>query len=485
MKKLNELLADVRVRSVCGDMDKEVLHVHFDSRKVESGDLFVAQRGVNVDGHAFISKAIGAGCCAVVCEELPQEMSDNVTYIVVEDSSEALGNIASNYYGHPSLKMKLVGVTGTNGKTTTATLLYEMARLAGYKAGLLSTVCNYIGDDKIASTHTTPDALSINEYMYQMVEAGCKYCFMEVSSHSIHQKRIAGLDFDGAIFSNITHDHLDYHKTFRAYIEAKKAFFDGLPAHAFALTNGDDKNGMVMLQNTIARKFVYSCRSLADFNCKIIEKHLDGMLLKLDGVEVWTKFTGDFNAYNILAVYAASCLLGFAKEDILKYISMLIPVSGRFETLLADNGVMAVVDYAHTPDALENVLSTIRGLVKKGNIVITVVGAGGDRDKTKRPEMAEAACRYSDRVVLTSDNPRSEVPESIIDDMLVGVKLEDKDRVNAITDRREAIGFAIGLAKPGDIVLIAGKGHENYQEIKGVKYHFDDKEVVHEAFSRL
>ncbi len=485
MKKLNELLVDVCVKSLQGNMDKEISHVHFDSRKIEHGDLFVALRGVNVDGHTFISKAVEAGCFAVICEELPQEISDEVTYIEVENTSEALGNIASNYYEHPSLKMKLVGVTGTNGKTTTATLLYEVARLAGFKAGLLSTVCNYIGDEKIASTHTTPDVLTINELMHQMVEVGCTYCFMEVSSHSIHQKRIAGLDFDGAIFSNITHDHLDYHKTFRAYIEAKKAFFDNLPAYAFALTNGDDKNGMVMLQNTIARKFVYSCHRLTDFNCKIIEKYLDGMLLKLDGVEVWTKFTGNFNAYNILAVYAAACLLGFAKDDVIKYISMLVPVSGRFETLLADNGVMAVVDYAHTPDALENVLFTIRGLVKKGNIVITVVGAGGDRDKTKRPKMAEAACRYSDRIVLTSDNPRNEEPESIIEDMQMGVKLEDRDRVNTITDRREAIDFAIRLAKAGDIVLIAGKGHENYQEIKGVKHHFDDKEVVHEVFSHL
>ncbi len=485
MKKLNELLVGVCVDTILGNTGLEIQHVHFDSRKVGQGDLFVAQRGVNVDGHFFIEKAIEAGCSAVVCEECPQTLAEGVTYIVVKDSSVALGVIASNYYGCPSSKMKLVGVTGTNGKTTTATLLYEMVRLAGYKAGLLSTVCNYIGDKKIVSTHTTPDALAINEYMYQMVEAGCSYCFMEVSSHSIHQKRIAGLDFDGAIFSNITHDHLDYHKTFKAYIEAKKAFFDQLSSHAFALTNGDDKNGMVMLQNTVARKYVYSCRSMADFNCKIIEKHLDGMLLKLDGVEVWTKFTGDFNAYNILAVYATSCLLGFPKDEVLKYVSMLVPVSGRFETLLAANGVMAIVDYAHTPDALENVLSTIRGLVKKGNIVITVVGAGGERDKTKRPEMSEAACRYSDRVVLTSDNPRSEVPEDIICDMQAGVKPEDAGRVESITDRREAINHAISMAKPGDIVLIAGKGHENYQEINGVKHHFDDKEVVHEAFSHL
>lgn len=485
MKVLSDLLIGVCVKKVHGDADKAVGHVHFDSRKVGVGDLFVAQRGVSVDGHAFIAKAVCAGCSSVVCEELPTEMAEGVAYVLVDDSSEALGVIASNYYGRPSLEMKLVGVTGTNGKTTTATLLYEMARLAGCKAGLLSTVCNYIGEEKEAATHTTPDALAINSYMRRMADAGCTYCFMEVSSHSIHQKRIAGLDFDGAVFSNITHDHLDYHKTFRAYIEAKKAFFDDLPSHAFALTNADDKNGMVMLQNTAARKYTYSCRILADFNCKIVEKHLDGMLLKLGGHEVWTKFTGDFNAYNLLAVYAVSCLLGFAEEDVLKNISLLVPVSGRFDTLLSENGIMAVVDYAHTPDALENVLSTIKGLVKKGNKVITVVGAGGDRDKTKRPEMAEATCRYSDRVILTSDNPRSEVPEEIIRDMQAGVKAEDAGKTEAITDRREAIRHAIALAEPGDIVLVAGKGHENYQEIKGVKYHFDDKEVVREVFASV
>ena len=485
MKKLKELLLGVRIENVYGDVEMTIGNVHFDSRKVGKGDLFVAQRGVNADGHAFISKAIAASVVAIVCEELPENLAVGVTYVLVTDSSEALGIIASNYYGNPSRVLKLVGVTGTNGKTTTATLLYELARLAGHKAGLLSTVCNYIGDEKIASTHTTPDALAINEFMSQMVNAGCEYCFMEVSSHSIHQKRIAGLDFDGAIFSNITHDHLDYHKTFKAYIEAKKAFFDHLSGHAFALTNADDKNGMVMLQNTVAHKYTYSCKTMADFNCKIIEKHLDGMLLKLDGHEVWTKFTGDFNAYNILAVYASACLLGFAREEVLKLVSLLVPVSGRFETLISTNGVMAVVDYAHTPDAIENVLSTIRGLVKKGNVVITVVGAGGDRDKTKRPEMAEAACRFSDQVILTSDNPRSEEPEAIIRDMQAGVKEECREKVQTITDRKEAIRKAISMAVKGDIVLVAGKGHENYQEIKGVKHHFDDKEVIREIFASL
>lgn len=482
MKTLKELLTGVSYRGEIEGGGCEVNAVHFDSRKVEKGDLFIAQRGANMDGHAFIDRAVAAGAMAVICEKLPEKRQAGVSYLVTPDSSYALGVIAGNFYGNPSRELKLVGVTGTNGKTTTATLLYELVRLAGKKAGLLSTVCNYIGDEKLASTHTTPDALAINALLRQMADAGCEYCFMEASSHSIHQKRIAGLNFDGAIFSNITHDHLDYHKTFKAYIEAKKAFFDQLPVHAFALTNADDKNGLVMLQNTAARKFTYSCRTMADFNGKVVEKHLDGTLLKLDGNEVWVKFTGDFNAYNILAVYAAACLLGFPQEDILKYVSSLVPVSGRFETLISPAGVMAVVDYAHTPDALENVLSTLEGLKGKGNLVITVVGAGGDRDKTKRPEMADAACRYSDKVILTSDNPRSEVPEDIIRDMQAGVKEEYLPKVVSITDRKEAIKTALGMAAKGDIVLVAGKGHENYQEIKGVKHHFDDKEVIRAIF---
>lgn len=485
MKKLKELLDGIEILEMNGKEDLSVQSVHFDSRKIGKGDMFVAQRGVNVDGHAYINKAVELGATVVVCEELPSEKAEGVTFVVVADSSDALGKIASNYYNRPSRELKLVGITGTNGKTTTATLSYELARFAGHKAGLLSTVCNYIGDEKIPATHTTPDALAINEFLRRMADAGCEYCFMEVSSHSIHQKRIAGLDFDGAVFSNITHDHLDYHKTFKAYIEAKKAFFDQLPDHAFALTNADDKNGMVMLQNTVAHKYTYSCRTMADFMAKVVEKRLDGTLMRLDGSEVWTKFTGDFNAYNILAVYASACLLGFPEEEVLKYVSMLVPVSGRFETLMSPQGVMAVVDYAHTPDAVENVLSTIKGLKGKNNLVITVVGAGGDRDKTKRPEMADAACRYSDRVILTSDNPRSEEPEVIIHDMLAGVKEEFKDKVQTVTDRKEAIRLAVSMASRGDIVLVAGKGHENYQEIKGVKHHFDDKEVLSEIFSSL
>lgn len=483
MEKLKDLLKGVAYEAIHGEVEIPVNAVHFDSRKVGKNDVFVAQRGVSADGHAFIQKAIEAGVTGVVCEELPATLAEGVCYVKVADSSEALGKMVANFYGNPSRKMKLVGVTGTNGKTTTATLLYELVRLMGKKAGLLSTVCNYVDEEKCPSTHTTPDAVELNGYLKRMADAGCEYCFMEVSSHSIHQKRIAGLDFAGAVFSNITHDHLDYHKTFKAYIEAKKAFFDGLKKEAFALTNADDKNGAVMLQNTAARRFTYSCRTLADFNAKVIEKHLDGTLLLLDGKEVWTKFTGDFNAYNLLAVYASACLLGLDKEEVLRCMSMLVPVSGRFETILSKEGVVAVVDYAHTPDAVENVLSTIQGVKGKDNMVITVVGAGGDRDKTKRPEMADAACRYSDRVILTSDNPRSEEPEAILADMQAGVKEEYKAKVLSITDRREAIRTALMLASKGDIVLIAGKGHENYQEIKGVKHHFDDKEVVKEVFN--
>lgn len=483
--KLKNLIEGTNCLKVRGAVEADIRGVHFDSRKIGPGDLFIAQRGVNSDGHAYIAKAVAAGAVAVVCEELPEKTDNGVCYVMVEDSSEALGKIASRYYGEPSREMVLVGVTGTNGKTTTATLLYELSRLMGKKAGLLSTVCNYVDEEKCPATHTTPDALEINRYMRRMADSGCGYCFMEVSSHAIHQKRIAGLDFDGAVFSNITHDHLDYHKTFRAYIEAKKAFFDGLKKEAFALTNLDDKNGNVMLQNTAARKYTYSCRTLADFNGKAVERHLDGTLLQLDGREVWTKFTGDFNAYNLLAVYATACLMGLDKEEVLRCMSLLVPVSGRFETVMSPEGIVAVVDYAHTPDALENVLSTVTGLKGKENIVITVVGAGGDRDKTKRPEMADAACRYSDRVILTSDNPRSEEPEAIIADMRAGVREEYKEKVLAVADRKEAIRTGLKMAAKGDIVLIAGKGHENYQEIKGVKHHFDDKEVVKEVFNLL
>ena len=482
--KLKDLLEGVIYRMIQGNLETEIASLHFDSRKVGEKDLFVAQRGVHVDGHVFIERAIAAGAVAVVCEQLPERLVEGVTYLEVDDTACVLGILAANYYGNPSRELKLVGVTGTNGKTTTATLLYELVRLLGKKSGLLSTVCNYIGEEQIESTHTTPDALELNALMRRMVDAGCTYCFMEVSSHAVDQKRISGLEFDGAVFSNITHDHLDYHKTFRAYIEAKKAFFDQLPSQAFALTNTDDKHGVVMLQNTMARKYTYACKRLADFNVKMLEKHLDGTLLLLDGREVWVRFTGDFNAYNLLAVYSVACLLGFEREEVLSMMSLLKPVAGRFETLLSKTGVMAIVDYAHTPDALENVLSTVEGLRSSGGAIITVVGAGGDRDRTKRPEMAVAACKYSDRVILTSDNPRSEDPAAIIEEMRAGVSESDAMKVLAITDRKEAIRTALLLAKPGDFVLVAGKGHENYQEIKGVKYHFDDKEIIQEIFNQ-
>ena len=479
-----ELLNGVKVVSDLYNAGVEINSLHFDSRKVAAGDMFVAVCGFNTDGHNYIDSAIERGAVAIVCQNMPTNKKEGVEYIQVKDASYALGVIAGNLYGNPSKKMKLVGVTGTNGKTTTATLLYEMARFMGYKAGLLSTVCNYIDSEKVPSTHTTPDPIAINSLMADMVKAGCEYCFMEVSSHSAHQNRIAGLDFDGAIFSNITHDHLDYHKTFKNYIEAKRIFFDNLKSEAFAVTNADDKNGLIMLQNTRAKRYTYSCKRMADFHAKVLERHLDSTLLEINDKQVWTKFTGDFNAYNLLAVYSASVLVGFDEEQVLHNISRLVPVSGRFETIVSKQGVVAVVDYAHTPDAVENVLSTLQNL-KGNNRIITVVGAGGDRDKTKRPEMALAACRMSDVVFLTSDNPRSEEPKDILNDMYAGVPSDSADRVFTVVDRREAIEKAVNEAVSGDIVLIAGKGHEDYQEIKGVKYHFDDKEVVSEIFNSL
>ena len=480
--ELRDLIGALEAPMLMGADNVDITNIQSDSRRVTKGSLFVAVRGTAVDGHAYMDSAIEKGAVAIVCEEAPSYLEGRCSFIVVKDSAEALGLLVSRWYGDPSRKLVLVGVTGTNGKTTIATLLYEMFRKMGHKVGLLSTVCNYIDGEAVPTDHTTPDPLTLHSLMARMVEAGCEYAFMEVSSHSIDQRRISGLSFDGGIFTNLTRDHLDYHKTVENYLKAKKKFFDDLPAGTFALTNADDKNGLVMLQNTRAHRYTYSCRTMADFTAKVIEKHLDGTLLRLDGEEVWTKFTGDFNAYNLLAVYAAARLLGFPKENVLEYVSLLVPVSGRFETLISTEGVMAVVDYAHTPDAVENVLSTICGLKGRDNQVITVVGAGGDRDKTKRPEMADAACRYSDHVILTSDNPRSEDPEQIIRDMLTGVKEGFQYRVEAITDRKEAIRKAIGMASKGDIILVAGKGHENYQEVKGVKHHFDDKEVIREIF---
>lgn len=479
MKSLSDLLSAITVEEIIGSDSKEITSIECDSRKIKLGSLFVAVRGYNVDGHKFIPLVTLAGAAAIVCEELPERLESTVTYIRVANSAVALGYLASQWWGNPSRKLKLVGVTGTNGKTTTATLIYEMARLMGHKAGLLSTVCNYIEDEKVPATQTTPGALELNELLHRMVVAGCTYAAMEVSSHAAHQHRIAGLQFAGGIFSNLTRDHLDYHGTVDAYIAAKKMFFDQLPKNAFALVNADDSHGLVMTQNTMAKTYTYSLRQHADFMTRIIESRLDGTLLSINGREVEVMFTGRFNAYNLTAVYGASTLLGWAADDVLVNMSKLVPVAGRFQTIHGTDGVSAIIDYAHTPDALVNVLDTLRDVLSStGGEILTVVGAGGNRDKGKRPQMAAEAARRSDRVILTSDNPRDEVPEDIIRDMEAGLDDEMRRRTLSITDRREAIRTALMLAKPGDVVLVAGKGHENYQEIKGIKHHFDDREVV-------
>lgn len=480
---LDKLLQGVEVRSLVGDGTVAVGRLEFDSRKVVPGTLFFATRGTQADGHAYIPAAVAAGAAAVVCEELPAERPVGVTFVQVPDSTVALGQVASAFYGHPSRRLKLVGVTGTNGKTTTATLLYRMFRRLGYKAGLISTVVYCVDDREIPSTHTTPDSIRLNAMMAEMVEAGCDYCFMEVSSHSLVQHRTAGLAFVGGIFSNITHDHLDYHKTFAEYIRAKKLFFDGLPAGAFALTNADDRNGMVMVQNTKATVKTYALQSFADFRCRIVETLLDGMLLNLDGSEVWVKFLGRFNAYNLASVYATALLLGARRDEVLRILSDLTSVDGRFEPIHSKEGVTAIVDYAHTPDALQNVIGTINEIRKKDQRLYVVVGCGGNRDATKRPEMAKIAVDGSDMAVLTSDNPRLEEPGAIIEQMKSG--LEPGARYLAITDRREAIKAAVALARPGDIILVAGKGHETYQDVGGVKHHFDDREEVRAAFGTV
>lgn len=480
--KLSRLLSEIDTLEVIGNTDRNIVDLQSDSRKVQKEGMFVAVRGVTTDGHKYIPVVASAHVGAIVCEELPASLKDGVTYIRVKDSSVALGKLASAWFGHPSDKLKLVGVTGTNGKTTTATLLYEMAKLEGYKAGLISTVCNYIQDRAIPTTHTTPDPLTLNALLADMVAAGCDYAFMEVSSHAAHQHRIAGLRFAGAIFSNLTRDHLDYHKTVENYMNAKKMFFDMLPADAFALINIDDKAGRYMVQNTKAKVYTYSLRSDADFRCRILETRLDGTLLMLNNHEVEVRFTGRFNAYNLTAVYGASILTGFPQEEVLVNMSKLIPVNGRFQTICGGDNVTAIVDYAHTPDALVNVLDTIRDIVGKDGFVTTVVGAGGDRDHGKRPMMAsEAACR-SDLLILTSDNPRTEDPEAIIGDMKGGLTADELRRTICITDRREAIRTAIRMAKPGSVVLVAGKGHETYQEVNGVRHHFDDHEEIRDAF---
>ena len=481
--KLSSLLRDIDVLEIIGETDKNITSLESDSRKVEKDALFVAVKGVTNDGHKYIPVVASAHVAAIVCEEMPAAYEKGITYIRVADSAEALGRLASAWHGHPSRKLKLVGVTGTNGKTTTAPLLYEMAKFEGFKAGLLSTVCNYVVDRAVPTTHTTPDPLTLNSLLAQMVEEGCEYAFMEVSSHSTAQKRVAGLNFAGGIFTNLTRDHLDYHGTVENYMKAKKAFFDMLPADAFALTNADDKCGMYMVQNTKAKVYTYSLRSDADFKGKVLETRLDGTLMLLNGREVEVQFTGRFNAYNLTDVYGASILSGFDPEEVIVNMSRLVPVAGRFQPFLSPDGVAAIVDYAHTPDALVNVLDTIREIVGPEGEIITVVGAGGNRDHGKRPMMAqEAACR-SDLLILTSDNPRDENPEDIINDMKAGLNNDELKRTECVTDRREAIRHAISSAKPGCVVLIAGKGHETYQEVCGVRHHFDDREEVKDAFN--
>ena len=467
---------------IAGNEETNVNGIEIDSRNIKDGNAFIAIRGTQADGHNYIGKAIELGAKTIICEKLPETTVEGVTYVIISDTEDAVGKIATTFYGNPTEKLDLVGVTGTNGKTTIATLLYNMFRAFGYKVGLISTVCNYIDGEAIPTEHTTPDPITLNKLLGRMANEGCKYAFMEVSSHSVAQKRIGGLKFAGGIFTNLTRDHLDYHKTVENYLKAKKTFFDGLPKTAFALTNADDKNGMVMVQNTKAKVATYSLRTMADFKGKVLEDGFEGMLMDINNTEVNVQFIGRFNAYNLLAVYGAAYMLGKKAEDILLQLSVLKPVSGRFDSMRSPQGYTAIVDYAHTPDALVNVLNAIHDVLKGRGKVITVVGAGGNRDKGKRPLMAQESVKQSDKVIITSDNPRFEEPQDIINDMLAGLNKEEMKKVLAITDRKEAIRTACMLANQGDVILIAGKGHENYQDIKGVKYHFDDKEVVREIF---
>ena len=483
MKLLSDILYKTRLEEVVGSTNVAINSVAFDSRQVKKDSLFIATKGTAVDGHHYIEKAIESGAAAIVCEELPAVQKENITYVKVLNSAEALGYIACNFYDNPSEKLKLVGVTGTNGKTTTVTLLFNLFRGLGYNVGLLSTVENKINNSIIPSTHTTPDALTLNELLANMVEQGCQYAFMEVSSHAIVQHRITGIHFTGGAFSNITHDHLDYHKTFDEYIRAKKLFFDNLQDDAFVLTNKDDRNGLVMLQNTKAKKYTYGLKSVADFKCRVVENHLNGLLLNIDNQEVWVKLIGLFNAYNVLVVYAISQLLKQDKVQVLTTLSNLNSVEGRFQYIKSKNGIVAIIDYAHTPDALKNVLETIKDIRTGNEQIFTLVGCGGDRDVAKRPIMAKIACEYSNKVILTSDNPRSENPEDILNQMEAGINPVDAKKTLRISDRKEAIKTAVAFAKDGDIILIAGKGHEKYQEIKGVKYPFDDFEIVKELFN--
>jgi UDP-N-acetylmuramoyl-L-alanyl-D-glutamate--2,6-diaminopimelate ligase len=484
MKTLANILTNIDTISIKGNLDLQFDAIVFDSRKANDNSLFVAIKGFTMDGHDFISKVIDQGCKIIVTEK-EVITNENVTVILVENSSAVLAELASNFYENPSKDLKLVGITGTNGKTTTATLSHDLFTKLGYKCGLLSTVVNKIGTTLIPSTHTTPDPVSLNALLAEMVEAGCSHCFMEVSSHAIHQNRIHGLKFIGAVFTNITHDHLDYHATFKEYIRVKKLFFDGLTNDAFALTNGDDKNGLVMLQNTAAKNYTYALKSPADFKVKVLENQFSGLTLNLCGTEFWSKLIGEFNAYNLVTVYAIAELLGEDKLEILTALSSLNSVDGRFQYVTSNGGVTAIVDYAHTPDALENVLNTIGSIRTKNETVFTIVGCGGDRDKAKRPKMAAIACELSDKVIITSDNPRSENPQTIIDEMMAGVEGQFYKKTLSVLDREQAIKTAVLMAEKGDILLIAGKGHEKYQEINGVKHHFDDMELVNELFNKL
>ena len=482
--KLNELLKTVKPTQIIGNADIEITGVNIDSRKIQKGHLFVAIKGTQVDGHAYITKAIEQGAAAILLETMPDEKAEGVCYVAVASTEEAVGKVATLFNGDPTRKLKLVGVTGTNGKTTIATLLYNMFRAFGHKCGLLSTVCNYIDGEALPTTHTTPDPIELNNLLGRMADEGCEYVFMECSSHAIAQKRIGGLHYAGGIFTNLTRDHLDYHKTFENYRDAKKAFFDSLGKDAFAITNADDKNGMVMVQNTKATVKTYSTRSLADFKAKIIECHFEGMYLDICGNEVGVQFIGKFNVSNLLAVYGTAVMLGKSPADILVVLSTLKSVSGRLEPIHSKEGYTAIVDYAHTPDALENVLNAIHEVLGGKGHVITVCGAGGNRDKGKRPLMAQEAVRQSDKVIITSDNPRFEEPQDIINDMLAGLTAQQMKKVVSIADRREAIRTACMLATKGDVILVAGKGHEDYQEIKGVKHHFDDREVIRDIFAQ-
>ncbi|MDR7209353.1 UDP-N-acetylmuramoyl-L-alanyl-D-glutamate--2,6-diaminopimelate ligase [Flavobacterium piscis] len=485
MKILKDILYKVAIESVTGSTETDIHKIDFDSRKIESNDAFVAIRGSLSDGHDYIEKAIQLGAVAIICDTLPENIKKGITYIKVKDTNSALAFMAANYFGNPSEKLKLVGVTGTNGKTTIASLLFQLFRKAGFKVGLLSTVKIMVDETEYTATHTTPDSLTINHYLNEMIEAGVTHCFMEVSSHGIHQKRTEALHFAGGVFTNLSHDHLDYHPTFAEYRDVKKAFFDSLPKSAFALSNIDDKNGSVMLQNTVARKLTYALKTYADFKAQILENQLSGLLLKVNDNEVWVKLIGTFNAYNVLAIYGTALELGLDSLETLRLLSDLESVSGRFQYIVSESAITAIVDYAHTPDALENVLKTVEDIRTKNEQLITVVGCGGNRDKGKRPIMAKIATDLSDRVILTSDNPRNEDPEVILDEMEKGVEAHNYKKILRITDRKQAIKTACQLAQPNDIILIAGKGHETYQEVNGVRHHFDDMETVKEILEQL